>query len=326
MHYDFSSVDSFWPIVDALSRDVEPGEDTWASLFRTPGYRALTASEFSRDFFRECWRLAFQPSMQMEDPPPRRARYIEHYRKVLARKDEIVAFLQKCKRSHSLYDRAVEMAMEHLPPADYRDHPRLAFVVFDMDGRGYQPIVVDPLSAMASGDGLVYFLAHEFHHHYVGELTGLRPGSSQYTYSDLEWVVDQIHREGLANMVNWEADSRRGVHSEAYLEALRRAPEYLRFMDSRLQAVQERGDTIEDIGGELRRNLAYSGHPVGYYMARTIRDNLGRASLLECTHDPLVFFLTFAEAERKAGLKQTLTLESQGMLGANYRTSPDTVP
>lgn len=322
MCYDVSSVDAFWRIADDLSRDIEPDEEVWASLFRTPGYRALTASEFTQDFFRESWRLAFSPGLGTESPPQRRLRYIQHYREVLDRKSEIVSFLDSVIRSRDLYKRAVEMAMNHLPREDYQDHPRIAFAVFDMDGRGYRPIVIDPLSAMTSGDGLIYFLAHEFHHHYVGELTGLRPGTAEDTRTDLEWVVDQIHFEGLANMVNWDADSERGAHSEAYLEELRRAPDFLRFMDSRLRTVQEREVSVEEIGREVRRHLAHSGHPAGYHMAVTIRDQLGKARLLETTHDPRLFFRAFSEAEVKGGLQQTLTASALDVLDAYYGSAP----
>ncbi len=306
MCLDFSSVDLFWPVADELSRGTEPDQKVWSSLFETPAYLALTASEFSVDFFKQCWRLAYSPHPCSEPPPPRRLRFVRHYRQVLEKKGELVQFLDKLGRCPDLYDRAVKMALHHLPPGDYADGPRVAFAVFDMDGRGYRPIVIDPLSAMTSGEQLVSFLAHEFHHHYVCQLTGLQLGTAD-DRTDLQWVVDQIHLEGLANMVNMDAQFEGGTCPPSFAEEVRKSPQFLFFMDAGLRALRTNPGEAESIGKKIRGRLASSGHPVGYHMARMIRDRLGKTRLLETTDDPLRFFRAFSEAEAAAGLCRTLT-------------------
>ncbi|MFO8060577.1 MAG: DUF5700 domain-containing putative Zn-dependent protease [Bacillota bacterium] len=313
MCLDFSGVDLFWRIADDLSRGVEPGEKAWRSIFDTPAYRALTASEFSEDFFRECWHLAFHPDSRREDPPSSRLRFVRHYRRVLQRKRELLPFLDRLRHSPDLHDSAAKMALSHLPPGDY-SAPRVAFAVFDLDGRGYRPIVVDPLCAMTRGDQLLPFLAHEFHHHYVCQLTGVRLGTAQDNRTDLQWVVDQIHLEGLANMVNMDGPFKEGTCPECFAREVRRAPEFLLFMDGQLRSLGDCPGEASSAGREIRARLPSSGHPVGYYMTALIRDHLGKEQLLQNSGNALQFFRTFSRAEEAADLCRTLSPEALDIL------------
>ena len=314
MRFDFSGVPIFWRVTDALSRDIEPNDELWHSLFDTPAYRALTASEFSADFFKQCWRLAFRPGLRSENPPPGQLRFIQHYRQVVQAKEELEGFLEEMARSPDLYRSAVDMAMRHLPPGDYGDDPRVAFAVFDLDGRGYCPIVIDPLLAMTSGEALMPFLAHEFHHHYMCQLTGLQLGTSTDDRTALEWVVDQVHLEGLADMVNVDAEFEQGTVSESLADEVEKTPQFLRFMDTQLRSLGKHPDEASSIGEKIKGRLAASGHPVGYYMARMIRDQLGKTRLLDTCRDPLLFFRAYCEAEEHAGLASNLSAEGLKVL------------
>jgi len=306
MSFDFSAVDAFWPAVDRLSEDQEPDADTWSHLFSRPAYRALTASEFSVAFFQRCWRLSYMPSRSSETPPGRLLHFIRHYRTVRDKRGELQDFLAGLARRPDVYERAVELARMHLPPDDSGEDPSAAFAVFDLDGRGYRPIVVDPLKARTAGNGLVPFLAHEFHHHYVSGRRGLPLGATHDDRTDLEWVADQIHLEGLANMVNVDPGFERGTCPPSFVEEVQRTPTFLHFFSQQLQRLGRRPQEAESIGRCIRTRLPESGHPVGYYVARTIRDRLGREKLLRTTDDPLLFFREFSRAERTAGRSPTL--------------------
>lgn len=65
-NFDFSGIDKFWDIILILEKDIEPSEEQWDSLFKTPGYRVLISQEFSRDFFERNFCLAFMPSKEVE--------------------------------------------------------------------------------------------------------------------------------------------------------------------------------------------------------------------------------------------------------------------
>src|SRR4051812_13707337 len=59
---DFSGVDAFWRVYDALVRDREPGAAQWDALFATPGYAALEARERRRAGLERAMRAALMPS------------------------------------------------------------------------------------------------------------------------------------------------------------------------------------------------------------------------------------------------------------------------
>ena len=318
MSFDFSAVDHFWRMSEELTRGCEPGDRLWSAIFATAAYRALTASEFSRDFFKTCWRAAFRPDCEAETVSPHYDRFIDHYRRTARQRVPISKFLGELDGSGWLYERARKQAMEHLPPAHYPEDPEVAFAPFDLDGRGYRPIVIDPLCALTLAEKLVPFLAHEFHHHYVCQLTGLELGVGPDARTDLQWVVDQVHLEGLADMVNRDSAFEQGQSSPGFVSDVDEAPDYLASMNEHLRAVRRHPGDSERRFQKLRSNLASSGHPLGYYMARVIRRYLGRERLLETAHDPLLFFRCYVQAGERGGLEVTLQPEALEVLEQYY--------
>jgi hypothetical protein len=90
---DFSGVDEFWKITSILVQDIEPDENDWNALFNTPGYSILTESEFSKDYFKNYFRLAYMPNkkdMLREElgKPHWRVQYLRHMTTVLSQKEE----------------------------------------------------------------------------------------------------------------------------------------------------------------------------------------------------------------------------------------------
>jgi len=122
-------------------------------------------------------------------------------------------------------------------------------------------------------------------------------GNEQDLRSDLEWVMDQIHLEGLADMVNVGAEFDIFSKDNSYAQKVREAPQFLRFFACKLQTLANDPSRRDDIEYDIRRSLPQSGHPVGYYMARHISDTLGRKRLLECTDNPMKFFEAFCQTE-----------------------------
>jgi len=49
--FDFSGLDKFWSLVSILEQDKHPSKYQWECLFNTPGYAALTESEFKKETF-----------------------------------------------------------------------------------------------------------------------------------------------------------------------------------------------------------------------------------------------------------------------------------
>ena len=226
---DVSGIELFWQVVDSLSEDREPSPELWRTLFETPGYSALTRSEFESSFFQENFRLVFMPSLR--DSLARvldegtNIRYLRHYTQVDERRAELVAFAEGLGRS-DLMEEPSRLAAEWLPPPPPDELAPVALVVFGMDARGYDPIVIDLLAARELD--LHSFLAHESHHWYRNQRSTIEWDDVAPHDEDLLWTLYQIQGEGIADQIDkrpW-IDGGEPVpapfesYSAAYLEAL----------------------------------------------------------------------------------------------------------
>ena len=313
---DVSGVRQFWTIVDLLVKDTEPEPAVWDSLFTTPGYLALTASEFTPSFFQENFRLAYKPSRrhalvrELEDG--RAARYLRHYRQVLERRAQLVAFTAELPDSDKLGEPS-RRAAEWLPPPLPHDLVPVALVVFDMDGRGYDPIVLDVLAAKDMD--LAAFLAHESHHWYRNRSTPIDWERVAPEDEAVLWTLYQVQGEGIADMIDkrpWlegevPVPAPRQGYAQRYRDALAGTPRKLKQIDSLLAllAALPAGETHTlaafrtAIGDQLSEAVPMSGHPTGYFMASVILEELGQERLRANVGNPLAFFRTYDEAARK---------------------------
>ncbi|MEW6524804.1 MAG: DUF5700 domain-containing putative Zn-dependent protease [Bacillota bacterium] len=228
-------------------------------LFATPGYRALTVSEFCPGFFQVKWRLAFKPELARERQEALalgRDRFLAHYVHVGQRRAELVEYEEQLGDDDRLLARARSLAEEYLPAGDYAYYP-VSFVIFDRDARGYRPVVVDLLNALDQGERLVYLLAHELHHYYVGMLRrgGITDQELADTRSDLAWIVDQIQLEGVADLTNVLLWFGQGQVSPEYLDAVAGAPAYLRQLERGLEAVSRDRGLLGEVSRQLRQDL-----------------------------------------------------------------------
>ena len=112
----------------------------------------MTASEFEQSFFQENFRIALMPSrrgaleQQLQDGSA--ARYLRHYMPVVEERERLERFTEAFQLSDDLAE-AMDLAAEWLLPPLPSEPAPVALVVFAMDGRGYDPIVLDVLAAAA---------------------------------------------------------------------------------------------------------------------------------------------------------------------------------
>lgn len=309
---DLGAIELFWQIVDLLSQDEEPSPELWEALFATPGYSALTQSEFEPSFFHESFRLAYMPSLNdsfsraLEEE--KNHRRLRHYRKVVERRAELETFSENLKHSNRMTEFS-RLAAEWLPrPSPDKPAP-LAVVVFDMDARGYDPIVIDLLAAKELD--LDSFLAHEAHHWYRNDRATIDWDDGEPHEADLLWTLYQVQGEGIADQIDkrpWiegevPPPAVREDYTRSYFDALAATPSTIRALDSLLVAFDAATEIDEQatIGARVAELVPMSGHPTGYYMARTILETLGRERLVTDIANPVAFFLTYDEAARASG-------------------------
>jgi len=309
---DVSAIGPFWQIVDSLSQDAEPSSGLWKALFDTPGYRALTRSEFEVAFFQENFRLSYMPSLSdsltraIEDGGD--SRRLRHYRQVEERRIELEIFVEELTGTDQTAEPS-RLAAQWLPDPPPEAPAPLALVVFDLDARGYDPIVVDLLAARELD--LLPFLAHESHHWYRNDRATVDWEVVAPHEVDVLWTLYQIQGEGIADQIDKRPWIEGSVpvpatfqsYGERYAEALTEAPATIRGLDSLLAAfgAATEAEHRADIGTRVAELVPMSGHPTGYYMTRTIIEALGRERLLAGVANPVAFFRAYDEAARVLG-------------------------
>jgi hypothetical protein len=323
--FDFSAMAPFWEVHDSLTADREPSTEEWAALLNSPGYRALTRSEFTNEFFQESFRLALMPSRKDEFETAladeRQARFLRHYVDVSRRRDELERHLEHLQSS-SIVAPIIQRTQEYLPPVNVEGSPQVAFVIFANDGRAYEPIVIDLLASI-SWD-IESFLAHEFHHWYRNRLRILDFSQADPADADLLWTLNQIQAEGIADLIDkrpWVlegASPPQGAerYAEIYRQNLEATPELLKTLDGLLVQYSGPPERRAAIGAQVRDLIPQSGHPTGFYMAALISSRLGHAALIEDLGNPFAFVRAFNEAATQAG-RPSLKLSDTAMAVLN---------
>lgn len=303
-NFDFSGLKEFWKIVSILEKDEKPSEEDWKSLFETPGYRILIEEEFPVGFFEKYFTLAFTPS-RAEDMRSEMekeglvGKYLNHYVRVRDKRDEIRKQEERL-RTTPIMKEVLDYAREYLPEDAIPKYPAptISFVIFGPDARGYSPIVMDILFTIDMNDCLPLLLAHEIHHYYRNRSTEFIFPEKESADSYIFWTINQIHLEGVADMI----DKRRLFFRGGTLENTEWAEEYRGYLEEIPNVIKDMNELLGEYNGvhdeKTRKNIAdrllktvpMSGHPLGYYMAEKIIENSGKEQLIREIGSPFAFF------------------------------------
>jgi len=309
---DFSAMDEFWKISSILSKDIEPGEKDWNSLFNTPGYSILTESEFTQDYFKNYFRLAYMPSKKAlldkeMEKTHWRIQYLKHMTNVLPEKEKIENHRKELLATNYLTKEALKLTNEYFLKDNLitDDLPQISFVVFGNDARGYSNIIIDILMSVEQGDNLKYLVAHEAHHFYRNKQLKFVYPEEEHSDYNLIWVFNQIQAEGIADQIDKrvryfddgdQVDSR---WAKIFKEHLEKTPEILKKMDSLFVNYGNQSGNLSTISEELRNIIPMSGHPTGYFMTKAIFDHLGKEKLLKELGNPFQFFRLYNQVAQK---------------------------
>ncbi len=305
--FDFSGFDQFIRVATSLKAGREPERADWKLLFECPGYQALTRSEFPRESLAQIWRDALGQAGYDGCASDGRRRLMAHARRALTCRQQLLQTREQLELAEAgLLASARRDARQYLPAGNYTDWSDVSFLVFDHDARGYIPVVVDILLATDLGAGcrLAALLAHEFHHQQLARLKGLSLGGPD-TRSDIGWVLDQLHMEGVAEMIT--VNQLDDVELARFMAQVRQAPSYLKRLDAGLTQIGQDATTAAVVGRELRQSLPQSGHPAGYYMAARTATQLGRRELIATAVDSAQFLAAFRRACLAGGEESPLS-------------------
>lgn len=306
-NFEFSGMDQFWKITDKFSRNQEPNNSDWDKLFKTPGYKILTSGEFTKEFFKEKFRLIFKPSeknnLQKALKNDRNKYHLLHYKKV---KDNTRLIREQYKKLKQNKDHRVALnrTLEYLPQRSTSNYPPVSFLIFESNGRGSSPIIVD-LAASLEWD-FVSFLAHEYHHWYRAR--DLKYNQRKVSNADRKLIdaLNLIEAEGVADMVDkkdWYTKPSNAIsrYARTFINDVKKAGGVIKSIDESLIQISKNPSQIKNYGQKIWQTLPQRGHTTGYYMARLILEKLSKRELVDCVGDPFKFILKYNKAAKKAG-------------------------
>ena len=299
---DFTGVEAFLELTALLENDREPAPEQWDRLFATPGYAVLIKREFRREFFAERFRLAFMPSKradceaQMKKDTGFWAQFLPHDIRARDMRRAIERRIEEL-RGMDINGRAVARARDLLPTGASADTPTVAFVIFAPDARGSDPVVVDVLFSLDEKARFEDFIAHEFHHWYREQMVSLSQDEETL------WVINQIHAEGIADLVDradWPKKPSESLNprEKGFMKLYAESPEVLRKLDEGFTEMAGMKMGRSRPGSELQKAVPMSGHPTGLYMAGLILEEFGRDALVRTVPNPFAFFRLYNKAAK----------------------------
>lgn len=306
-NFEFSGIDQFWEIVNILEANREPSNSDWNKLFNTPGYRILTNGEFTKEFFMHNFRLVFMPkeksNLEKALSEQQNIIHLKHYIKIKDNKELIREKQKKLQRNRE-HRSALKKTLEFLPQRRSSSEPPVSFVIFENNGRGSSPIVVD-LAATLEWD-FVSFLAHEYHHWYRNRQLQIDLSKVSPQETNLVNALSLIEAEGIADMVDkkdWYTKPSSSISNYAriFLQDVQRTPSIIFYIDQALTQISKNPNETAIIGDKIFNVLPQRGHTTGYFMARLILEEYGTRKLTRTVGNPFEFLLLYSNAARKSG-------------------------
>ena len=308
-NFEFSGIQQFWEIVKTLELNREPTNKEWHNLFKTPGYQVLIGNEFTEDFFKKNFRLVFNSNykkeLEAELKSGRNIHHLNHYIKVRDNKDKIRDQLKKLQ-SNRYNSNALRRTLEYLPQNRVSDYPPVSFVIFESNGRGSSPIVVD-LAASIEWD-FMSFLSHEYHHWYRNRQIQINLNKVSDDDMDIVRALSLIEAEGIADMVDkkdWYTKPSNSIsdYARIFLRDVQSTPHIINQIDLTFQQIKKYPEKKRYYSNKIFNMLPQRGHTTGYFMARQILEHYSKKELNKCVGNPFEFVLLYNKAVKKAGSK-----------------------
>jgi hypothetical protein len=294
----------FWSITQTLKKNDVVSEKDWQSLWNCTGYNEWMSSERSqkifKDYFSLVYNLVLKDSLDKEIKKSKGYRVVmfEHFIEAKQKEEELKEFIKHLKASN-IIEEAKTIASKHLP-SNFdlnKDSIEITLMLFQPDAfaiEGKNLIIMDVLHAYNYGKDLKKLLAHELHHVYVLDyISKLKKVEENDIYFPLIQSIDKIRLEGLANLIDKDdilnRKNKTNYESE-FSKHYNNSQTQLIKIDSLLQELSIKDETfVEDYGKQIRRELKFSGHPLGLYIAKLIQDNFDEEELLSCLKNPFIF-------------------------------------
>ncbi len=331
--FDFSSIEPFWKLVSILEKDIEPSQADWDSLLLTAGYKEFTSREVKVEGMKNYLRLGIMPSKAEKLKERIKEGYWDvkfplHFQEVIGKKEQINLFLKELEKSN-IQTQSIELTLQYFPDGAVVDSfPPISFIFFDRDARGYNPILVDALYVfeLETNKEFQYLLAHEMHHYFRNHYVTFNYPPNDNPDSEILWVIDQIHKEGIADQIDKDimfSNPANVDRTTRYQKLLSETPVHIHKLDSLLAAYDNIELNQKEIATAINKSAPMSGHPMGYFMAKTILKYQSKESLVNEIGNPFAFFYRYQEAAKKSNGEKPVFSDISINVIKNFETKYD---
>jgi hypothetical protein len=335
-----TGIKAFFEIVDILKCDQMPTEEQWSYFNNSPGYDKLVEYEFGDWYFRDLLTVIFKPSEKHRlsdviekykrggsyyqwalEPTINSLRDAENYR------DEILSLAHYLSSKEAL-DEVEKYMSDYLPNRKIDQSFKINFIVFD-DSRGYNTIIYgltnsgiysprEETCLKELGRGNYYpfilLLAHEAFHHYRNKMVSyIEPEGPE---RQIIWALNRIQNEGIADLINILPLYEEGgcffntKKSQDYIGEQNAQYAIIQSIDYLLKEISKKPELLPYLSGAVNNLTPRSGHPTGYFMAKTILNHFGNDYLRSIATNPFRFFLSYNDAAKQIENSPTFSEET----------------
>ena len=253
--------------------------------------------------FRPSRRTIFDSLTRLDND---RAFGLRHLARAVSLRPQLVAFRDSLARSSPVAE-VVGCAARFLPPGatSVGEPPLVEFALFRPDGYALPAgVVVDLLHAYESN--VILFLAHEFHHTYLGRINTQPVAATNPADQMLRAALWALRNEAIADLIDKSfpfasPNPALAAYVRRYNAEYAQTPTTIHVLDSLLAGVLDDSTRMAAAGQRVRALLWSSGHANGAFIAREIYETFGVDSLLPAIGSPAAFLRTYGAAERIRG-------------------------
>ncbi len=297
-----------------IARDIRSGatmdDSTWDDLFHTAGYQHYLVYRDSitkREMIKEAMLIVFDTSnsARLDSLLDLTIKLDHNFLKLslihnfysLKNNLEAMDLYLKDTDFHQVLIQADSMARAYLPASSSGAAPDLYpvyVIVSDPDGRVQEGAIILDLNLMyeRGPEGLVKFIAHEFHHNYRGLV------QRDYEHP-LMIELNKLHQEAIADLIDKQTPpvEKLGLAPKSivaqYNKDYRTTPDKLRRLDSLVVGYLNEEMAEDQFNKHIQGFFKFGGHTNGIYMSFLVNETIGRAQMIESYSDPVKFLAIY---------------------------------
>lgn len=325
-NFEFSGVNKFYQLIDILKQNIEPSNEQWDSLFETPGYKRLIKTTEGQ-LFKKLMILSYMPGKNEEKKEllVKMGKQENKFWKIFTNNSyEVLKYSDKNREAifeiiddfnkYPIAEVAIKEALKFLPENSVNEFPSVSFIIFP-DSRGSDPICIAINNQLInkndiSNDNIneinnqkcswerisAFAFAHEFFHYYRDKELDFKMPDRNSDDFDLVWIINQIENEGIAEQINikqlyfGEGCFNGTKKSNIKINEQKQQPDMIIALDSLMSQSYNNISERKKINKKIRNMIPRAGHPLGFFMANTIIEHLGKELLIKVVRNPFAFF------------------------------------